>query len=57
MIAKDTYKYLSLIVVALLTMTACTNDNDSPFAGERALSFAVGSVPPPLCHTPEAISE
>ena len=43
MTVKDTYKHLSLIVVALLTMTACTNDNDSPFAGERALTFAVGS--------------
>lgn len=43
MIAKDTYKYLSLIVLTLLTMTACTNDNDSPFAGERALTFAVGN--------------
>ena len=43
MTVKDTYKHLGLIVVALLTMTACTNDNDSPFAGGRALTFAVGS--------------
>ena len=44
MTAKDTaYKYLSLIVVTLLAMTACTSEDDSPFTGERALTFAVGS--------------
>ena len=44
MIAKDTaYKYLSLIVVALLAMTACTSEDDTLFASDRPMTFSVAA--------------